>query len=265
MWHRRLFCLAATTLLSVLRIGLVDAGTNAEGVKFLEQNAEKNGVIVLESGLQYKVLRVGSGTDNPTVDSSCECHYMGKTINGHQFDSSYDRGKPTSFAPNQVIKGWTEAMQLMVEGDKWEMYIPSELAYGDRGRPPHIGGGDVLIFTMEIIKIKGKKVPAMEKAETKNAEKKNLRMPLNNSGDTDKKPQTIFSILAVVGILVIMNAIRHLSCFKYGINRFRRSVESQGMLSRRSGTSRRPDAAGSVANQAMATRQGTRQRRDASP
>merc|ERR1712227_1085406 len=76
------------------------------------------------------------------------------------FDSSYKRGSPTSFAPNQVIKGWTEAMQLMVEGDKWEMYIPSELGYGDSGSPPKIGGGDVLVFTMEIIKIKGDKKPA---------------------------------------------------------------------------------------------------------
>jgi len=75
------------------------------------------------------------------------------------------RGKPTTFAPNQVIKGWTEAMQMMVEGDKWEMYIPSDLAYGDRGRPPQIPGGDALIFTMEIIKIKGKKVPKKDADE----------------------------------------------------------------------------------------------------
>merc|ERR1711865_938131 len=79
-----------------------------------------------------------------------------------EFDSSYDRGSPTSFAPNQVIKGWTEAMQYMVEGDKWEMYIPSELGYGDSGSPPKIGGGDTLVFTMEILKINGDKVPAMK-------------------------------------------------------------------------------------------------------
>merc|ERR1711865_419696 len=77
-----------------------------------------------------------------------------------EFDSSYKRGSPTTFAPNQVIKGWTEAMQYMVEGDKWEMYIPSELGYGDSGSPPKIGGGDVLVFTMEILKINGDKVPA---------------------------------------------------------------------------------------------------------
>ena len=93
-------------------------------------------------------------------DALQECHYSGKLIDGTTFDSSYDRGSPTSFAPNQVIKGWTEAMQLMVEGDKWEMYIPSELGYGDSGSPPKIQGGDVLVFVMEIIKINGDKVPA---------------------------------------------------------------------------------------------------------
>ena len=77
--------------------------------------------------LRYKVLREGSGDSHPTVSSSCSCHYAGTLIDGTEFDSSYGRGEPTDFAPNQVIKGWTEAMQLMVEGDKWEMYIPSDL------------------------------------------------------------------------------------------------------------------------------------------
>merc|ERR1719379_1528731 len=103
------------------------AASNAEGIKFLEENKGKPGVITLPSGLQYKVLRTGDGDSHPTPDSSCECHYEGKLIDGSVFDSSYARGSPTSIAPNQVIKGWTEAMQLMVEGDKWEMYIPSEL------------------------------------------------------------------------------------------------------------------------------------------
>jgi hypothetical protein len=83
-------------------------------------------------------------------------------IDGSVFDSSYQRGQPTTFAPNQVIKGWTEAMQLMVEGDKWEMYIPSELGYGESGSPPKIQGGDVLVFQMEIIKIKGATKPAVK-------------------------------------------------------------------------------------------------------
>merc|ERR1712014_90922 len=114
----------------------------------------------------------GTGENHPTVDSSCECHGASTTPSltpdaidkeeseWSDFDSSYKRGSPTSFAPNQVIKGWTEAMQLMVEGDKWEMYIPSELGYGDGGQGGQIKGGDVLIFQMEIIKINGNKVPA---------------------------------------------------------------------------------------------------------
>jgi FKBP-type peptidyl-prolyl cis-trans isomerase FklB len=129
------------------------SGTNEEGLAFLANNHNQPGVITLPSGLQYKVLREGSGIYHPSVSSPCLCHYGGTLIDGTTFDSSYDRGEPTTFAPNQVIKGWTEAMQLMVEGDKWEMYIPSELAYGDRGSPPKIEGGAVLIFTMEILKI----------------------------------------------------------------------------------------------------------------
>merc|ERR1712139_728107 len=109
--------------------------------------------------------------------TTCECHYAGTTPSltpnaidmeekdWSEFDSSYKRGSPTSFAPNQVIKGWTEAMQLMVEGDKWEMYIPSEIGYGDGGSGAKIKGGDVLIFRMEILKIKGNKVPA-DKCDT---------------------------------------------------------------------------------------------------
>merc|ERR1719230_1652129 len=94
------------------------------------------------------------------MDSPCECHYEGTLINGNEFDSSYKRGSPTTFAPNQVIKGWTEAMQLMGEGDKWQMYIPSALGYGDGGSGAKIKGGDVLIFNMEIIKINGASKPA---------------------------------------------------------------------------------------------------------
>merc|ERR1739844_750002 len=101
----------------------------------------------------------GEGKHHPTKDSPCDCHYAGALIDGTEFDSSYKRGKPTTFAPKQVIKGWTEAMQLMVEGDKWEMYIPSELGYGDGGSGAKIKGGDVLIFNMEIIKIQGDSKP----------------------------------------------------------------------------------------------------------
>merc|ERR1719168_306215 len=133
--------------------------SNPEGLKFLEENKSKEGVVELPSGLQYKVLRAGDGDSHPTKDSPCECHYSGTLIDGTKFDSSYDRGAPTTFAPNQVIKGWTEAMQLMVQGDKWEMYIPMELAYGPNGKPPKIPAAATLIFEMEIVKIKGETVP----------------------------------------------------------------------------------------------------------
>merc|ERR1712159_243273 len=155
--HRNMLRLLTFSALVALAL----AGSNEKSKAFLEANRAKEGVITLPSGLQYKVLRKGEGVFHPTVDSPCECHYKGTLIDGTQFDSSYDRGSPTTFAPNQVIKGWTEAMQLMVEGDKWEMYIPSELGYGDSGSPPKIGGGDVLVFTMEIIKIKGGTKPAI--------------------------------------------------------------------------------------------------------
>jgi FKBP-type peptidyl-prolyl cis-trans isomerase FklB len=99
-------------------------------------------------------LRAGTGK-TPTIDSPCDCHYAGTLIDGTEFDSSYKRGQPLSFAPNQVIKGWTEAMQLMKEGGKWELYIPSELAYGDSGAGGAIPGGAALIFTLELLDVKG--------------------------------------------------------------------------------------------------------------
>ena len=133
--------------------------TNEEGTKWLADKEKEDGVVKLDSGLLYKVLKKGDGQFHPTKDSPCDCHYAGTLINGQEFDSSYKRGTPTTFAPKQVIKGWTEAMQLMVEGDKWEMYIPSDLAYGDRGAGGKIPGGAALVFQMEIIKIKGDKTP----------------------------------------------------------------------------------------------------------
>merc|ERR1719276_325258 len=165
--HSRAMLLAVVIRFSVLF--LARAGTNEVGTTFLKENKNKPGVITLPSGLQYKVLREGTGDSHPTADSSCECHYAGTTPSltpdaidkdeseWSEFDSSYKRGSSTTFAPNQVIKGWTEAMQLMVEGDKWEMYIPSELGYGDGGSGEKIKGGDVLIFRMEILQIKGGK------------------------------------------------------------------------------------------------------------
>ena len=145
-------------------------GTNDAGKKWLAEKAKEDGVITLPSGLMYKVLKTGSGEFHPTADSTCSCHYAGTLIDGTEFDSSYGRGQPTDFAPNQVIKGWTEAMQLMVEGDKWEMYIPSELGYGENGSPPKIQGGDALVFQMELLEIKGGKVEASKCDPTNNNE-----------------------------------------------------------------------------------------------
>ena len=93
----------------------------AHVVQFLEENKGKEGVIVLPSGLQYKVIKKGTGKVSLLVGTTCECHYAGRLIDGTEFDSSYKRGKPSSFAPNQVIKGWTEIMQMMHEGDRFEL------------------------------------------------------------------------------------------------------------------------------------------------
>jgi len=135
-------------------LACTQGGTTPEGVRWLEDNAKKEGVVVLESGMQYKIKRSGKADGpQPLVNSPCECHYRGKLTDGSEFDSSYKRGKPTTFAPNQVIEGWTEAMQLMHEGDFWELYIPSELAYGDCGSGPKIPGGLVLVFDLEILKV----------------------------------------------------------------------------------------------------------------
>jgi len=149
-------------LLSLTVASLVLAGSSENSKEWLRLNSLHDDVVTLKSGLQYKIIKSGSGTLHPTVNSPCECHYRGALIDGTQFDSSYDRGEPTTFAPNQVIKGWTEAMQLMVEGDKWELFIPSELGYGDNGSPPKIKGGDALIFILELLKIKGDKVPQLK-------------------------------------------------------------------------------------------------------
>mmetsp|Transcript_89162 Transcript_89162/g.285848 ORF Transcript_89162/g.285848 Transcript_89162/m.285848 type:complete len:243 (+) Transcript_89162:108-836(+) len=168
---RLLRCGAA--LLVASGLGLAAAGTNEVGLKFLEENKAREGVVVRKSGLQYKVLTKGAGKSHPTKDSPCDCHYAGTTLaltpdaidkpeaEWSEFDSSYKRGESTTFAPNQVIKAWTEAMQLMVEGDKWELYIPSELGYGDGGSGDKIKGGDMLIFRMEMLTIKGAKKRAV--------------------------------------------------------------------------------------------------------
>jgi len=159
MMKSSLFSIAFILLIDAL--SLVSAGSNEASKVWLAENAKKEGVTTLPSGLQYKVLTKGTGDSHPTIETPCLCHYEGTLTDGTVFDSSYNRNKPSTFAPNQVIKGWTEAMQLMVEGEKWELYIPSDLAYGDQGSPPNIKGGDALIFKMEILEINGDTVPAI--------------------------------------------------------------------------------------------------------
>ena len=125
----------------------------AEGEAFLAANKEKEGVVTTESGLQYKVIVEGSG-EKPTAEDTVQVHYRGTLIDGTEFDSSYARGEPAEFKVNQVIAGWTEALQLMSEGAKWELYIPSDLAYGSRGAGSDIGPDAVLVFEVELLKAK---------------------------------------------------------------------------------------------------------------
>ena len=126
---------------------------NAEaGAAFLAENAQRDGIVVTESGLQYEVVTAGEGA-SPGPDDQVEVHYRGTLIDGTVFDSSYDRGQTVTFGVTQVIPGWTEALQLMKEGDKYNLYIPSELAYGAGGAGQVIGPNSTLIFEVELIKV----------------------------------------------------------------------------------------------------------------
>ncbi len=123
-----------------------------EGQKWLAENAKKEGVKALEQGLQYKVLTAGKGA-SPTAADTVRVHYTGKLTNGEVFDSSVERGQPAEFRVGQVIPGWTMALQKMKVGDKWMLYIPSDLAYGERGSQQTIGPNEVLIFEVELLDI----------------------------------------------------------------------------------------------------------------
>lgn len=125
----------------------------AEGQKFLAENAKRKGVITTKSGLQYEVIKAGTDTVKPKLSNKVKCHYHGTLINGTVFDSSVERGEPISFEVGGVIAGWTEALQLMTVGSKWKLYIPSELAYGDRAAGGKIPAGSTLIFEVEILAI----------------------------------------------------------------------------------------------------------------
>jgi len=124
----------------------------AEGEAFLAANKDKEGVKTLPSGLQYKVLTEGTGP-KPAATDTVVCNYRGTLINGTEFDSSYKRGEPATFPVGGVIKGWTEALQLMPVGSKWQLFIPADMAYGDRGAGSDIGPGQTLIFEVELLSI----------------------------------------------------------------------------------------------------------------
>jgi len=124
-----------------------------EGAAFLAANKKKDGVKTLASGLQYKVLKKGTG-DMPKITDTVVTHYRGNLVDGRVFDSSYKRGQPATFPVTGVIKGWTEALQKMKVGGKWQLFVPSELAYGERGPNQLIGANSVLIFEIELLDIK---------------------------------------------------------------------------------------------------------------
>jgi FKBP-type peptidyl-prolyl cis-trans isomerase FklB len=132
-----------------------EAVNKKEGEDFLAANKGKDGVVTLPSGLQYKILTAGTGP-KPTASDTVVCNYRGTLINGKEFDSSYKRGQPATFPVGGVIKGWTEALQLMPAGSKWQLFIPSSMAYGERGAGADIGPDATLIFEVELLSIEDK-------------------------------------------------------------------------------------------------------------
>jgi FKBP-type peptidyl-prolyl cis-trans isomerase len=154
---------------------VVAAKNKVDGKKFLDENAKKAGVKTTASGLQYKVIKEGSG-DKPTDADVVETNYRGTTIDGKEFDSSAKHGSSFSFPVNGVIKGWSEALKLMPIGSKWELYVPSDLAYGDEGAGEDIAPGSTLVFQVELLSIK------------KNAANTTPAPNAQPESGTDKKP-----------------------------------------------------------------------------
>ena len=154
---------------------LAGAANKTEGAAFLAANKSKDGVVTLPSGLQYKILKAGTGP-KATASDSVKCNYRGTLINGKEFDSSYKRGQPATFAVGQVIKAWTEALELMPVGSKWQLFVPSDLAYGERGAGAEIGPNATLIFEVELLSIEDKAKDDKSKddktKDDKNEEKK---------------------------------------------------------------------------------------------
>jgi FKBP-type peptidyl-prolyl cis-trans isomerase FklB len=145
------------------------ATNKKEGDEFLSANKTKAGVTTLPSGLQYKILQEGTGP-KPAASDTVVCNYRGTLIKGTEFDSSYKRGQPATFAVSGVIKGWTEALQLMPVGSKWQLFVPADLAYGDRGAGADIGPGATLIFEVELLSIQ-------DKSKDNNQDKNTVKEP----------------------------------------------------------------------------------------
>jgi len=132
---------------------VASSGNQVKGEKFLAKNKKHKNVVTLASGLQYEVVKKGTGK-RPGLTDTVVTHYKGTLINGKEFDSSYKRGEPAEFPVNGVIKGWTEALQLMQQGAKWKLFIPAGLAYGSRGAGNAIGPNETLIFEIELLEVK---------------------------------------------------------------------------------------------------------------
>lgn len=139
----------------VEKVQAIGATNKKSGTDFLAENKDKEGVVTLESGLQYKILTEGKGAQ-PGASDVVKVHYTGSLVNGEVFDSSVERGEPVTFPVNGVIAGWTEALQLMPKGSKWQLFIPSDLAYGSNGNRS-IGPNETLLFDVELIEIEKKK------------------------------------------------------------------------------------------------------------
>lgn len=129
------------------------SAAKAAGEKFLADNAKKPGVVTTHSGLQYVVLKAGTDTTHPKITDQVRCHYTGSLIDGSVFESSVQRGEPAVFGVGEVIRGWTEALQMMTPGSKWRLFIPADLAYGDQQAGPQIAPGSTLIFDLELLEI----------------------------------------------------------------------------------------------------------------
>ncbi len=152
------------------------ADTNKkEGEAYLAANKAQSGVVALPSGLQYRVLKEGTGP-KPTAADTVVCQYKGTLLNGKEFDSSYKRGQPATFPVGQVIKGWTEALQLMPVGSKWQLWIPPDLAYGPRAAGPDIGPNSTLVFEVELVSIAPPK-PEQPKTDEPKMEQPKMEQP----------------------------------------------------------------------------------------